>query len=84
MDSAEAEIAGPKWVTSTQVNASKFNPLTIGLFAGFSVLACCFLSQVLAAGAKKSKLRLNKYYQRKKYEKDKLIQYISQQQHEDA
>jgi len=37
---------------------------------------------VLAAGAKKSKLKLNKYYQRKKYEKDVLIQYISKQQQE--
>jgi len=36
----------------------------------------------LAAGAKKSKLKLNKYYQRKKYEKDVLIQYISKQQQE--
>lgn len=66
------------WVKHTQVDTDDtFNPLSVGLFAGFSVLACCFFSQVLAAGAKKSKLRLNKYYQRKKYEKDKLIQYIS-------
>lgn len=44
------------------VNDSHYKPLTVGLLASFSVIACCFFSQVLAAGAKKSKLRLNKYY----------------------
>lgn len=34
----------------------------------------------MAAVSKKSRLRLNKHYQRKKYEKDQLVQYISQAQ----
>ena len=48
--------------------------------SSLSVLACCFLAQWMAAVSKKSRLKLNKYYQRKKYEKDQLIQYICQEQ----
>jgi len=44
--------------------------LTLGLASGFSVLGCCLISQLVAAEAKKSKLKLNKHYSRKKYEKD--------------
>lgn len=35
-----------------------------------TVFACCFAAQWMAAVSKKSRLKLNKYYQRKKYEKD--------------
>ena len=54
--------------------------LGLGVISGVSVLACCFISQLIAAQAKKSKLKLNKYYSKKKYEKDQLIQYISREQ----
>ena len=37
------------------------------------VLISCFSAQWLAAISKKSNLKLNKYYQRKKYEKDQLV-----------
>ena len=49
--------------------------LVLGIVA---VLLCCFCAQWMAAVSKKSRLKLNKYYQRKKYEKDQLVQYISQ------
>jgi hypothetical protein len=52
---------------------SKSWRIGLGVISGFSVLACCFVSQLIAAQAKKSKLRLNKYYSKKKYEKDQLI-----------
>ena len=44
-----------------------------------SVLICCLFSQVIAQSAKKSRLKLNRYYMRKQQEKDELIQYISQE-----
>jgi len=53
---------------------------TLLALSSLSVLACCFLAQWMAAVSKKSRLKLNKYYQRKKYEKDQLIQYICQEQ----
>lgn len=68
------------FVDSAVVNSSPEEPFVIGILAGLSVLCCCFFSQILATGAKKSKLKLNKYYQNKKHEKDQLIQYISKEQ----
>lgn len=50
------------------------------VFGILTVFASCFCAQWMAAVSKKSRLKLNKYYQRKKYEKDQLVQYISQAQ----
>ena len=54
-------------------------PVGIAIIGALSVIGCCLFSQIIASGAKKSKLRLNKYYMRKQQEKDELIQYISQE-----
>jgi len=43
------------------------------VFGILTVFSCCFFAQWMAAVSKKSRLKLNKYYQRKKYEKDQLI-----------
>ena len=52
----------------------------LGFISAFTVVACCFISQLIAEQAKKSKLKLNKHYSKKKYEKDQLIQFISKEQ----
>ena len=55
---------------ATKNVAMSDRPWMIAVIGGLSVLGCCVFSQVIAASAKKSKLKLNKYYQRKKHEKD--------------
>jgi len=68
-----SDSASKTFLDVEEVNESTWyndKPWTIGLIGGLSVLGCCFFSQVIAAGAKKSKLRLNKYYQKKKHDKD--------------
>ena len=75
---AFAQKEGGQFINTNQANTQgngylitdKSWRLGLGVIAGFSVLACCFVSQLIAAQAKKSKLRLNKYYSKKKYEKD--------------
>lgn len=75
------------FVTSSEVNSQKPQAVSkdawrasLLVFGILSVFACCFCAQWTAAVSKKSRLKLNKYYQRKKYEKDQLVQYISQAQ----
>lgn len=53
---------------------------TLGIISAISVLSCCVISQLIIIWARKSQLKLNKYYSRKKFEKDQLIQYITREQ----
>jgi hypothetical protein len=50
---------------ANQTSVYTDRPWIIALFGGLSVFSCCLFSQVIASSAKKSKLRLNKYYARK-------------------
>ena len=70
------------FITTDEANESTMmdKPVGIAIIGALSVIGCCLFSQIIASGAKKSKLRLNKYYMRKQQEKDELIQYISQEQ----
>lgn len=77
MESPSANYAD---LSTTNQQSMHDRPWVIALFGGVSVFVCCIISQVIASSAKKSKLRLNKFYMRKQQEKDELIQFISQEQ----
>lgn len=77
MESPTANFAD--LITTNQVTM-RDRPWLVALFGSVSVFVCCIISQVIASSAKKSKLRMNKFYMRKQQEKDELIQFISQEQ----
>ena len=68
-DNKKYLITDPAWRT------------TLGVISAISVLSCCVISQLIIMWSRKSQLKLNKYYSRKKFEKDQLIQYITREQY---
>lgn len=66
-DNKKYLITDPAWRT------------TLGVISAISVLSCCVISQLIIMWSRKSQLKLNKYYSRKKFEKDQLIQYITRE-----
>jgi hypothetical protein len=56
---------------------------TVIIFLGsfLTVLACCLISQCIVRVSKNSRLTLSRYYNKKRYEKAKMIQqYLSQEE----
>ena len=56
-------------------------PYIIVILAVSSIIACCFCSQFLLRHSKQSNLSLNRYYLRKKYEKQRMIIGTIQESH---
>lgn len=51
----------------------KNRPILLVIAAILSVTFCCFVSQLLARYSKMSNIELNKYYLRKRFEKQKMM-----------
>jgi hypothetical protein len=51
----------------------KNRPILLVIAAMLSVSGCCFVSQLLARYSKMSNIELNKYYLRKRFEKQKMM-----------
>lgn len=70
---ADADNISGKTVTQMALSQERIGLLVVSIF---SVTLCCVVSQCLAASAKKSRLELNHWINKKKYEKDKVVQQI--------